>query len=343
MKIMRRLLSRFPRAALLAVSACIAATAPAAAQRTHVLIVSGISGEPRFAEQWDAWAGLLVRGLEQAGVAGVDIVRLAERAGGDVDGRATREGISQQVIRIAAAAAADDQVLLVFFGHGSGDGADTRINLPGPDMAARELGAMLRSFPTQRVIVVNAASASGGFVEPLAGENRVIVTATRSSGQDNETVFGEHFAAAFNDRAGDTDKDGRVSLLEAFEYARLEVERAYSSTNRMRTEHALLEADGDGDGVAEPDSGGSDAAIARGIFFGTGGAAAVTAEAVPAGASPELRALYEKRTALQSQIDALRPRRAQMNAAQYEQELEALLVELATTSQAIRRLEGGTR
>ncbi len=308
MSIMRRLLSRFPRAALLGVSTCIAA-APAAAQRTQVLIVSGIAGEPRFAEQWDAWAGSLVRGLEQAGVAGADIVRLAERTGGDVHGRATKDAISQQIIRIAAAAAADDQVLLVFFGHGSGDGADTRINLPGPDMAARELGAMLQSFATQRVIVVNAASASGGFVEPLAGENRVIVTATRSSGQDNETLFGEHFAAAFNDRAGDTDKDGRVSLLEAFEYARLEVERAYSSTNRMRTEHALLEADGDGDGDAEPDSGGSDAAIARGIFFGSGGAAAVTAKAVPAGASPELRALYEKRTALQSRIDALRARK----------------------------------
>src|SRR5690606_14203590 len=161
---MRRPSLRFVRPALYAALSCLVAATPAAAQRTHVLIVSGISGEPRFAEQWSAWSGSLATGLREAGVAAADIVRLDERGG---DG----------------AAAADDQVLLVFFGHGSGDGGATRINLPGPDLAASELAAMLTSFPTQRVIIVNAASASGGFVEPLAGANRVIITATRSAGQ----------------------------------------------------------------------------------------------------------------------------------------------------------------
>lgn len=110
----------------------------------------------------------------------------------------------------------------------------------------------------------------------------------------------------------------------------------------MRTEHALLDADGDGIGVTEPDGSSTDAQVAAAIWFGTGGSAAVTAEA-PADASPELRALYERRAALQSQVDALRARRSSMNEAQYEQELEALLVELATTNQAIRRIEGGSR
>lgn len=339
---MRRPSLRFVRPALYVALSCLVVATPAAAQRTHVLIVSGISGEPRFAEQWSAWSGSLATGLREAGVAAADIVRLDERGGDGAAARSTKEEIGRQVVRIAAAAAADDQVLLVFFGHGSGDGGATRINLPGPDLAASELAAMLTSFPTQRVIIVNAASASGGFVEPLAGANRVIITATRSAGQDNETIFGEYFAAAFEGGTGDTDKDGRVSLLEAFAYARLEVERAYASTNRMRTEHALLDADGDGIGVTEPDGSSTDAQVAAAIWFGTGGSAAVTAEA-PADASPELRALYERRAALQSQVDALRARRSSMNEAQYEQELEALLVELATTNQAIRRIEGGSR
>src|SRR5690606_35648113 len=132
-------------------------------------------------------------GLREAGVAAADIVRLDERGGDGAAARSTKEEIGRQVVRIAAASAADDQVLLVFFGHGSGDGGATRINLPGPDLAASELAAILTSFPTQRVLIVNAASASGGFVEPLAGANRVIITATRSAGQDNETIFGEYF------------------------------------------------------------------------------------------------------------------------------------------------------
>lgn len=322
----------------------LAAAAPAAAQRTHVLIVSGISGEPRFAEQWHGWAGALAAGLGRAGVRADDIVRLAERPGQGVAGRSTKEGISTQLVRLAGAAGADDQVLLVFFGHGAAGADGVRLNLPGPDLTARELSAMLGAFPTQRVIVVNAASASGGFVEPLAGANRVIITATRTAAQNNETIFGEHFAAAFAQGGADTDKDGRVSLLEAFEYARVEVERAYASTNRMRTEHALLDADGDGTGTTEPDARSGDGRAAGRIFFGTGGATAAAASpAPPAGASAELRALYEQRTALQERIDVLRARREGMAAAQYERELEALLVELATTNQAIRRLEGGSR
>lgn len=329
--------------ALLTLAACLAMAAPAAAQRTHVLIVSGISGEPRFAAQWDAWSRSLASGLERAGVSSDDIVRLAERAGNGIAARSTKDDLGRQVLRIGAAAGPDDQVLLVFFGHGSGSGGDARINLPGPDVTARELGVMLQSFSTQRVVVVNAASASGDFLEPLAGRNRVIITATRSAGQNNETVFGEHFAAAFASGNADTDKDGRISLLEAFEYARLEVERVYSSTNRMRTEHALLDATGDGAGVTEPVAGGADAQVAGSIFFGSGGAAARAGAAAPAGASAELRALYERRAETQSRIDALRARRDRMSQPQYEQELEALLVELATINQSIRRMEGGDR
>ncbi len=313
------------------------------AQRTHVLVVSGISGEARFARQWDAWGTGLVEGLEAGGVDGGDVVRLAERAGAGVAGRSTKEAIGQQVMRIAGEASPSDQVLLVFFGHGAAGGDGVRLNLPGPDLTARELSAMLQSLGTRRVIVVNTASASGGFLEPLAGENRVIVTATRSESQNNETVFGGHFAAAFEGGSADTDKDGRVSLLEAFTYARLEVERAYSSTNRMRSEHALLDADGDGTGTVEPDARAGDGRAASTIFFGAGAASAVAGGAAPDGASPELRALYERRAELQGRIDALRTRRAAMETADYETALEALLVELATTNQSIRSLEGGSR
>ena len=327
---------------LVALSVLLLGPSLASAQRTHVLIVSGISGEPRFATQWDAWAQQLAGGLQASGVAAADIVRLGEQAGPG-GRRSTKEGIGAEFLRIASAAGASDQVLLVFFGHGSGDREGVRLNLPGPDLTGRELAVMLQAFQSQRVIVVNAASASGGFLEPLAAANRVVVTATRSEAQNNETIFGGHFAAAFTGGSADTDKDGRVSLLEAFTYARLEVERAYSSTNRMRAEHALLDADGDGSGTVEPAAGDGDGRVASTIFFGASTRSAVAAEDAPANASPELRALYERRTELQAAVDAVRARRDTMPAERYEAELERLLVELATTNQSIRRMEGGGR
>lgn len=317
--------------------------APASAQRTHVLVVSGISGEERFARQWAAWGNDVVAGLQRAGVAAEDVVRLGEKPGGGVSARSTKEEIGRQVMRIAGSAGASDQVLLVLFGHGSEGEGGARLNLPGPDLTGRELAAMLKGLGSRRVIVVNTASASGGFLEPLAGDNRVVITATRSAGQNNETVFGEHFAAALAGDGADTDKDGRVSLLEAFTYARLEVERAYASTNRMKSEHALLDADGDGTGTAEPDGRSGDGRAASGIYFGAGGASAIAADAAPADASPELRALYARRTAIQEEIDALRARRDSVEVAAYERELERLLVELATVTQAIRSIEGGAQ
>ena len=47
------------------------------------------------------------------------------------------------------------------------DGADYKINLPGPDISAAELAALLDRVPATRQLVVNMTSASGGSIEAL--------------------------------------------------------------------------------------------------------------------------------------------------------------------------------
>jgi hypothetical protein len=150
----------------------------------------------------------------------------------------------------------------------------------------------------------------------------------------NETVFGGHFAAALTGDAADTNKDGRVSLLEAFEYTRLEVEREYERGNKLQTEHALLDAVGDGKGVTEVAAANPHAQAAGAFHLGTVGAAV-------AGASPELRALYAAKARIEEALDALRARKDSMPEAEYESALEKLLVDLSRNAQSIRRLEGG--
>ena len=58
----------------------------------------------------------------------------------------------------------------------------------------------------------------GAFVS-LAGPGRIIVTATKTGGERNETRFPAFFVEAFGDEAADRDRNGRVSALEAFDYA----------------------------------------------------------------------------------------------------------------------------
>jgi hypothetical protein len=325
------------RAALLALALATAAVAPAAAQQTHLLVVSGVSGEPQYADLFHGWGTALVAAAAgRHHVPEANIVYLAERPerAGSITGRATRENVEQAVREIAARAAPGDVVFIVLIGHGSFDGRESRFNLVGPNLTARDWADLLEAFPAQRVAFVNTTSASGGFIEALSGPNRAIVTATRDGRQNNATIFPQYFVEAFIEDVADADRNGRVSLLEAYTYARQEVARAYQNTSRLQTEHALLDDDGDGKGTAEPDPrAGGDGVLARALYLG--GTAAIVAE----DASPELRALHQQRDRIEAEVDALRGARATLDADRYETELERLLLELARTGQAIRALE----
>ena len=184
--------------------------------------------------------------------------------------------------------------------------------------------------------VVNAASASGGFVPAVAGERRIVVTATRSPRERERTHFGGFFIDAFALDEADVDKDERVSLLEAFRYATGEVRRRYERDNEMLTEHALLDDDGDGEGSLEPSPDGPDGALANRFFL----ALAPAALAGAAADDPAVAALLERKREVEDGIAALRARRDEMEEEEYDAQLETLLVELARINRALR--DGGS-
>jgi hypothetical protein len=68
----------------------------------------------------------------------------------------------------------------------------------------------------------------------------------------NQTEFPSYFVQAFSDEGADADKDQRVSVLEAFTYARREVERFYEKGHLLVTEHAVLDDNGDGTAARRP-------------------------------------------------------------------------------------------
>ena len=325
------------RGALLALLLLSASAARSSAQDAHLVIISGLSGEDRFARDYLQWGTDLARAaVERHGVRRGSVIWLAEDAGAHatIRGRSTRANVEREIRALAGRAGADDRVLIVMFGHGSYQAGESRINLPGPDINAKEFASLLSELQTQRVAVVNATSASGGFIQDLAGANRIVITATKSGMEANETVFGRHFAAALTGDVADTDKDGRVSLLEAFEYTRQEVEREYERSNRLQTEHPVLDGVGDGQGVTEVADAGLHAQAAGSFYLGSVSTAG-------AGASPELRALYEAKRRIEEDLAALRSRRESMPQAEYDDALEKLLVKLSLNAQSIRRLEGG--
>lgn len=296
--------------------------APPASAQGYLLVVSGLSGEPRLEEQFHAWSlSMITAASERFDLPADRITYLAEdpaKAPGRIAGESTKSNIDAALQRIAGAAGPNEKILILFIGHGSADRQSSRINLPGPDLTAAELSTMLDRFGTQPVVVVNAASASGAFQEPLVAKNRTVITATKSGMEQNETVFARYFVDAYAEGGADADKDGRVSVLEAYDYANQEVERFYESDNRLQTEHSVL---------------GGDREIARAFSLGAGGA-------VAASSSPEIQRLIGERQALEEQVQALTARKAEMEAAAYQGELERLLLELARKNQEIREKEG---
>ena len=188
--------------------------------------------------------------------------------------------------------------------------------------------------------LVNCASASGPFINDLSGPNRVIVTATKSDMERNQTRFANYFVQAYAGDVADADKDGRVSVLEAFDYARREVVRAYESENHLLTEHAQLDDNGDHKGTATPDAKSEEGALARRVFLG-GRAGSVAAAARGASNDPRVAALEREKDSIETRIDSLRRRKASMDSTAYEKALEDLLVQLAEKNKAIRDAAGG--
>ena len=82
---------------------------------------------------------------------------------------------------------------------------------------------------------------------------------------------------AFATEAADTDRNGRVSILEAFEYARKQVAAEYQRNGLLQTEHAILDDNGDKEGSMEPGAQGKDGQVAAVLSLGS-----TRAEAAPA-------------------------------------------------------------
>lgn len=300
---------------------------PAPAEETHLVIIVGLGGEPKYTESFDALAMTMIQAAEKKyGIPAARIRYLGEKAAEPAvpayRGRSTRENVEKALGTVAAEAGPGDLVFILLIGHGSFQSGESRFSLPGPDMAASDFAPLLARLSAQQVAFVDSASASGDWIQPLRGKGRTIVTATKSGMERNATEFPRYFVEAFAGDKADTDKDERVSVLEAFTYARREVERFYETGHRLLTEHALLDDDGNSEGV-----------LARTLFLGgdRGGSAAEAASA-----DPRLADLQRQRREVEQKIALLKSRKDQMPADQYEDALETLLVELAHRDEDIR-------
>jgi hypothetical protein len=307
-----------------------AAESDSAAERPTVVVVAGAPGEaefmPDFKQQVEAWAKVSAQAeAKHITIGDVELYPAGDKlvASAETDRDRLKAALE------AEPKTGTGELWIVLIGHGTFDGKDAKLNLRGPDVSATELSEWLKPFQ-RPLAIIDTTSSSAPFLAKLAGPKRVVVSATRSGAEQNYARFGKYLAEALPDPKSDLDKDGQISLLEAFLSASHRTAEFYKTDGRLATEHALI--DDNGDGLGTPSDWYRGVLATKRAQNGAlpDGPRAHQFHLVRSTAeqhlSPELRARRDK---LELDVAALRERKAKMNEEKYYQELEKLLLQLA--------------
>ena len=310
-----------------------------AGQERKVVVVLGAAGDDSYGDQFKNWAERLKQVIDASRTENPNLKLV--RVGGKSETDGQRDGKQKAQTDLAllekeieSALAQTQELWIILIGHGTDDGTSSKFNLRGPDLTAKQLSQWLAPLPC-RCVIVNCSSASGSFINKLKSEDRIVVTATKSSAQYNFARFGEHFLQAIGDPAFDLDKDQQISLLEAFVAGSKRTQEFYEQEGRLATELAVIDDNGDGLGtpadwfegtraVRKPKQGLPDGLVANQMFL------------IRRGAESKLSiAQRRSRDELEAKLESIRLRKDALGPDEYCRELEPVLIELARIYQAI--------
>jgi hypothetical protein len=286
----------------------------------YAVVITGASGGRVYAEKYDTWRTALVTLLKQKLKYPDDRLFVLAESDGQNVAKATAENVRRLFGALRSRLAGDDTLFVFLIGHGTtADNDEAKFNLVGPDLTSSEWSQLLKPVPG-RLVFIDTTAGSFPFMHRLAAPGRVVVTATDTAAQQFETIFPEFVIQAFDDPAADADKNGRVSIWEAFSYASAGVKQRFERNGQLATERPLLDDNGDGTG-REAQNPGPDGALARALYL--------------APESPDSTGSdrQKRRTELERQLDDLRLRKASSpDPARYDAEIEKVLVEIARLS-----------
>ena len=289
--------------------------------KADVLVVVGAPGEAEYGAQFREWSG---NWRAAAAKATADFHAIGEDKPAD---SADRELLKKTLVDLSTNSSSPLWIVLI--GHGTYDGHAAKFNLRGPDISAEELAESLA--PIKRpTAIIQCASASAPFINRLAAENRVIVTATKSGDEQNFARFGHYISATVADSRADLDKDDQVSLLEAYLTACRQLDEFYSQDGRLATEHALLDDNGDGLGTPAAWFRGLRATQRAKDDATLDGTRAHQFHLIASDREQHMPAeLRQRRDELELKIATLREEKSALEESEYYDRLEKLMLELA--------------
>lgn len=292
----------------------------ASASTPTAILVRGAGGNEQYDELFGRWLADWQKACKSGQVPTKAITADA----------AQPEAHAREALRQALAAEPKEgaPLWLVLLGHGTFDSRLAKFNLRAEDVTADEVATWLQPF-RRTVVVIAGFSTSGAWLKPLAGPQRIVLTATKSGTENNFARLGGYLGAAFANGA-DLDKDGQTSLLEAWLAAARQTADFYKGEGRLSTEHSLLDDTGDSLGTPADWFTGLRATKKPQSKAEPDGLRASQLVLVPSTSERALSAEQRSnRDSLERDLAALRARKAEMKEDEYFTALEALLLKLA--------------
>lgn len=289
---------------------------------SSALILRGVAGSPDHEKKFDKWADGTAKALvDKLGFTKDRVILLSGSKTAQAEIQKSFAAIKQQM-------KAGDNFYLFLIGHGAGSEGAYKFNISGPDYVEDDYNKLIGTLTANRVVIVAGTPSSGAALEKFSGKNRIVVSATRNGQEGNDIVFYDYFLQALESDVADEDKDKKVSVWEAFKFAVAATERFYKEEGRLATEHPMITDNGgekmDGKGKEPP-------LLARATSF--------VVDRPIVSSDPKLQALLIQRKEIETKVENLRINKDSMPAAEYEKQLEDLLVQLALKNQEIRQQE----
>ena len=292
----------------------------------RVMIITGAGGEKEYTELFAKWGGDLAKAFDGNAAEMVHITNKPE----DIDGRKTVESTLKKWVEKP-----EGEIWILLVGHGTFDGKAAKFNLVGNDASDADFKHWLKPHRGP-LVFINTSSCSAPFIRTLSGPNRVVATATKSGYEQNFCRFGGYMAAALGNAEADLDKDGAVSVLEAFLIASRQAGEFYRENDRLVSENALLDDNGDGMGTpADWFRGVRTQKKAKGKSSADGKLSRLVFPVIPLAEKGIPTPLRKKRLAIEAKIETLRSLKKTLDAEVYYRDLEKLFLELATTNDEI--------
>lgn len=296
----------------------------------HALIIGGLGGSPDHTQKFKTYLFETKKALvetfqfDESHITVLGETSIASEP--FVNAIANAENIRQEFSNLNASAGSADEVYIILFGHGGYDNGQARLNIPRRDLSQTDYAGLVDELNAGRVVFINTGSASAPFVEALSGDNRIVITATRTGTQKNETSFPRFMVEALKTLVADRDKDGRVSVGELFQYSAERTDQYFEDNGNLATENALIDDNGDQEGSRlDAFVAGNDGHLANITYLSAGPA---IASATGNTSSGDAGWLSEKAN-LEVEIATLKSKKSDMDLDTYYAELEVLFVQLA--------------